>query len=304
LFSALLLIGCAGTKTFHELARPGDTVAVASGYKHNFQRDNITVTVTDSGGATTVYPAGDAKVRAAVNLYPDPLSSWIVTDRTGVSQTPSASDYVGQNLIHNTGGDYDWWQTLVFIDLPVTMDSNSEPMALGNATVRIETNAGPDHEVHEASVNIVSGSGEAHNFDAVTMTIAGDPGGIPFAMIDRHMQALERVPHVILSFTGTTVPYAIQVDLSHDPDQDSGGAAGDKAYISNPVGHLKSVSWHDDGINTRIIMMPNRDSDISDLKDFKVYLAGIGGWVVNDTKSFDVNGVELVSPDNVTASID
>lgn len=297
LFSALLLIGCAGTKTFHELARPGDTIAVAAGYKMHFRRDNITVTVTDINGATTVYPAGSAAVRAVVNFYPDPLSGWVVSDRTGVDQTPFALEYVDNNLIHNTNGDRDWWQTVVFVNLPVTMDSNGMPMALGNATVMIETPAGPDQESHSAVVNIVSGVGQAHNFRAISGL------GAPIIMNDAKMQALERLPHATLEFSGTTVPYAVQVDLSHAPDQDSGGTAGDKAYISNPVGHIKSVQWNDDGINTRIIMMPNRDSDVTDFKDFKLYLAGIGGWTVLSAQGYDQNGVLLQAPDDISASV-
>jgi len=290
LLTAVFLIGCAGTKTFHEYARAGDTIIVAAGYKKDFQRDNITVTVTDFDGATTVYPPGSVKVRASVDLYPDPLSSWVVSDRTGVDQTSYAQLYVAQNQLNNTGGDYDWHQTVVFLDLPVTMDSNSQPMALGDATVRIETPAGPDQEVHQAVVNIVSGSGHAHTFGAMTETLAGMPGHAAFSLLPDHLKAMERVPYRTLDFTGTNVPYAIQVDLHHDPDQDTGGTVGDKAYIANPVGQIKTVNWHDDGINTRIIMIGNRSSDITSLKDFKLYLAGIGGWSVIDTQAFNQDG--------------
>jgi len=301
LFSALLLISCAGTKTFHELAMPGDTVAVAAGYRHHFQRDNITVTITDANGATTVYDPGEIHpdsgapaVRAVVNLYPDPLSSWVVSDRTGVQQTPNALTYVMSNLFHNTEGDYDWWQTVVFVNLPVTMETPTQAMATGEATILIETPAGDNYETYTSTVNVVPGTGQVHHFDAISKL------GARFEMEDQHMQALERVPHATLNLSGTTVPYAIQVDLSHDSDQDNGGLIGDKAYISNPVGHIKSVSWNDDGVSTRIIMMPNRDSDITDFKDFKLYLAGVGGWAVVDTKAFDING-GVVS--GVTASI-
>ena len=285
LFSALLLIGCAGTRTFHELAMPGDTVAVAAGYRHHFQRDNITVTITDADGATTVYDpgeihpdSGNIAVRAVINFYPDPMSSWVVSDRTGTNQTPNALTYVGQNLFQNTEGDYDWWQTVVFVDLPVAM-------ATGDATILIETPAGLNHETYTSAVNIVPGAGQAHNFDAITKVF-----GVNFALENQHLQVMERVPHATLDLSGSTVPYAIQVDLSHNPDQDNGGLAGDKAYISNPVGHIKSVSWNDNGVSTRIIMMPNRDSDITDFKDFKLYLAGVGGWTVVDIQAFDQDG--------------
>ena len=317
--SAMTAIGCAGTRTFNETAMAGDTVAVAAGYRHDFQRDNITVTITDSAGATTVYDpgeihpdSGNIAVRSVVNLYPDPLSSWVVSDRTGVQQSPNALTYVGQNLFQNTEGDYDWWQTVVFLDLPVTMESSAQPMAMGAATIFIETPGAPgdpDYEAYTSTVNVVPGNGQAHNFTAITKAF-----GVQFPLEDQHMQAMERVPHVTVNFTGTTVPHAIQLDLSHDAEDPEG--VGTRAYVSNPVGHIKSVTWADD-VNTnttRIILMPNRDAEIrgtSDgFKDFKINLAGISGWAVIDTtpldptgnvQAFDVNGAEVTG---VTASLD
>ena len=167
---------------------------------------------------------------------------------------------------------------MVFVDLPVAM-------ATGDATILIETPAGLNHETYTSTVNIVPGAGQAHNFDAITKVF-----GVNFALENQHLQVMERVPHATLDLSGSTVPYAIQVDLSHNPDQHNGGLAGDKAYISNPVGHIKSVSWNDNGVSTRIIMMPNRDSDITDFKDFKLYLAGVGGWSVVDIQAFDQDG--------------
>lgn len=326
LFSALLLIGCAGTQTFNKTAMPGDTVAVAAGYRHHFQRDNITVTITDSAGATTVYDPGEIQpesgnigVRAVINLYPDPLSSWVVSDRTGVQQTPNALTYVDQNLFQNTESDYDWWQTVVFVDLPETMEAPAQAMATGEATIFIETpgaEGDPGYEKYTSTVNVVPGTGQAHAFGAITKAF-----GVTFPLEDQHMQAMERVPHLTVNFTGTTVPHAIQLELSHDTEDPEG--AGTRAYVSNPVGHIKSVTWADD-VNTnttRIILMPNRDADIRNtddnfdglndgFQDFKINLAGIAGWTVIDTtpsdttgnvQAFDIDGNEVLG---VTASLD
>ena len=184
------------------------------------------------------------------------------------------------------------------------MQTTGLPMAAGDATILIQTPPGPDQETFTAAVNIVSGMGKAHDFTAIT-----DLTHIPFDMVDEHMQALERVNHSTVSFTGSTLPYAIQLDLTHDPDKDSGGALDAEAYVANPVGHIKSISWTDDGINTRVILMPNREIDITDFKDFKIYLAGISGWSIVDTtpldpvgnvQAFDINGAVV---DEVIASI-
>jgi len=184
------------------------------------------------------------------------------------------------------------------------MDSTGLAMASGDATITIQTPPGPDQESTSTLVNIVSGTGKAHDFSAITET------GIAFGMADQHMQALERVNHSVVNFTGSTLPYALQIDLTHDADKDAGGDPKAEAYVSNPTGHIKSIAWSDDGFNTRIILMPNRDIDISDFKDFKIYLAGITGWTILDAtpgdpvgniQAFDINGVAV---EGVVASID
>ncbi|MFN2310416.1 MAG: hypothetical protein ABR553_12055, partial [Gammaproteobacteria bacterium] len=90
LCGALFMAGCAGTKTFHDYARAGDTVAVAAGWKHYFVRDNMTVTFTPSVGAPVSYLPSDLRIRTAINFYPDPLASAIVSRETGQDITPSA----------------------------------------------------------------------------------------------------------------------------------------------------------------------------------------------------------------------
>src|SRR3989344_3311080 len=93
MLSILALQGCVGARSFHEIARAGDTVALAAGWKHYFSRDNITVTVTPSSGSPVVYPPNDPAVRAVINLYPDPLSSLLVSPQIKQSLTPSAQLY-------------------------------------------------------------------------------------------------------------------------------------------------------------------------------------------------------------------
>jgi hypothetical protein len=122
--SSLFVVGCAGTQTFHQVARPGDTVAIAAGWKQRFSRDNITVTVTsqDVNIPPTTYMSDDPAIRAMTNFYPDPLSSLIVSRQTGQDLTPQARTYattVGAfTRPHppSLESDKDWWQTTVFIE--------------------------------------------------------------------------------------------------------------------------------------------------------------------------------------------
>lgn len=146
--------GCVGTRTFHEIARAGDTVAVAAGWKHNFTRDNITVTITPSSGAPIVLPPRDPAIRAVVNLYPDPVSSILVSQETGQDITPYAQTYADMVSGNFTQGDKDWWQTSVFVDLPLSLP-------VGNTAIAVST---PQGETASSVVEIVSGTGRPNTF--------------------------------------------------------------------------------------------------------------------------------------------
>lgn len=115
MLSALVLGGCVGSQAFHEVARAGDTVAIAAGWKQNFTRQNITVTITPSVGNPIVYAPNDPAVRAVVNLYPDPVSSLVVSPEIGLDLTPYAQTYSGLIMDNVTSGDKDWWQTTVLL---------------------------------------------------------------------------------------------------------------------------------------------------------------------------------------------
>ena len=84
LLTAVLLIGCAGTKTFHEYARAGDTIIVAAGYKKDFQRDNITVTAPDGCDWQADSNVEWISVTTVPNLPPDARAA-LAARRAGAS---------------------------------------------------------------------------------------------------------------------------------------------------------------------------------------------------------------------------
>ena len=287
LFSAVLLIGCAGTKTFHELAQPGDTTAVAAGWNHHFQRDNITVTITDADNNITTYTSTTGnpppKVRASINFYPDPVSSLVVSNRIGENLTPSAGTYaelIDANSTFDpaTGeSDNDWWETVVFVDLP-------DPMMPGSATIDITAN---DASGESASSNVLivgddDGGGTGMVTGGQQNTFTGKLSQfVTFDLSEDILQSLERLNSHVVTFSGTTVPYAIQVEMTHD-------GAG-TPYVVNPVGSLKSVTWSDDGVNLRVILMPTQETASDSFIDFKFYVSG------------SVSGLALASGDPVLA---
>ena len=141
---ATILGGCGAINTFTTTAQSGSTVSIPAGWKQGFTRENISVTVTDSASTVTAYPVGDARIRSVTNLYPDPVSTLVIDTRINDPQN------YGQTInTHQTNDDNDWWQTLVFLDLPTGM-------ATGSATVQL---SGPNSETHTANLNVLAGTG-------------------------------------------------------------------------------------------------------------------------------------------------
>ncbi len=276
---ALSVIGCAGTRTFNEYARAGDTVAVPVGWKQNFSPDNITVTITPSTGVPVVYLPDDPAIKGIVNMPVDPLSSMVVSRETGIDQTPHAGLYSSVIQANYTDQDKDWWQTVVFLDLPQALPPGQSTIAIDN----------PDGESAATSLEIIEGTGQPHSFSA--------QGLGPMSSVQR--QSLMRVDHYTISFSGTDVPDSLQIDLSHDADIDNGGVG--RALVVNPVGYIKNTSWSDDGFTTRVLLTPARDSMIGTFKDFKFYVAGgVTNLEVAGLKAFDSAGQPVAG---VSASI-
>jgi len=272
LYLTTLIAGCSGVQTFQSSLRAGDTAAVAAGWKKNFSRNDITVTITPSVGEQIVYQPNHPGVRAVVNMYPDPISSMVVSDAIDVDMTYGAQDYaLGTNFF--TNGDRDWWQTVVFVDLPNTLPA-------GISNIEIQNNNG---DYVSSTVNVIAGAGEAEAFD---IEVNGP-------LNPHQFKALERVPHYEISFTSNdVVPHAMEISMSHLPDMNNGGNG--IVYVSNPRGDLKNILWNDDGFNLKVILTPARTLSLTEMKDFKFYISGgIGSLVVTNITAVDSNGIVL-----------
>jgi len=297
---AFTLIGCAGTKTFHEVARVGDTVAIPAGWKHHFSKDDLIITITPNGSSPMVYTAGEAvgpgdpTIRVVTNMYLDPLSSMVVSRQTNQNLTPFSIDYANSTANVFTSGDKDMWQTAIFIDLPTTLeDSSPYPTGLTEITV-----ANSQGESVTLNLNIVAGAGTAHDFAAQFL---------PLGLTQDQLSSLARVAHYTLSFSGSEVPAAVELELTH-----TNGVG--QAYVVNPLGHIKNAAWSDDGTNLKVILMRQPQpsdgvaTNLPQMQDLKFYVAGgITGLKFaanNDTEllgatAFDENG-QPVAGVNVT----
>ncbi|MFC1588799.1 hypothetical protein ACFL3P_00845 [Pseudomonadota bacterium] len=286
-----LLGGCAGYQTFNHLARSQDTVAVATGKMKTFSKDTIRVTITDNDGTgtQTVYEPGNAKIRAVINLYPDPLSNIVVSRETGENSAPYALAYAGQIDYWYSPGDSDWWQTTVFIDLPAGMVTDKK------AAIVIES-IDPDTlnvlETAKSFVTIVPGTGEAFPFSAQNPWNTTDPweaGASYFNMDDVMLKVLERNSHYEIGFDGTETPAALSLDITHN--------AG-TALVVNPTGLTKNIHWTDDGTTSKILILPATSSGFSGVANLKFYISGVDGVAVSNFQAYDINGTEIftVSP--------
>ena len=274
----VLVSGCAGQVTFNETARAGDTVIVTAGYKNTFYRDNITVQITPSTGtgAPIILGPNDPSIRAVVNLYPDVLSSLYVSEEIDQDLTPAATSYNYLIRSHYTGGDKDFWQTIAVIDLPPEL----EP---GLTTVEITSLDGGEY--HSSTLEVLPGIGSPHSFMA-------DGPYNPLSLTEVQLSAMSRVPHYTVKFTkdsGVPKPHSIQLTLKHAPDADHDGVG--RAYVVNPRGDLKNVSWADNGTTLVVMLFPAKDSKPIRMRDFKFYVAG---GVINlervNIEAFDSDG--------------
>lgn len=261
------LSGCSSVQSFPERVRAGETVAIAAGWKHYFSRGNIAVTITPEAGVPLILRPED--IRASINLYPDPLSSLVLSQGTGSDVSLFSKSY--GDVINGgfTGGDRDWWQTTVFVNIPP-----STPV--GNAVLTISN---PEGESVSVTVNVVGSGGMPALFDAALLG----------PMNDIHLTTLERVDHYVVSFDGSVVPYAVQLDLSY---------SNLSGYVINPKGDIKNISWADNAGRYRVILSPANQRGFRVLSDLKFYVAVTSGTrglasvttVPDSLLAFDRNG--------------
>jgi len=273
------LIGCSTTQTFNTKALAGNTVAIPVGMVTGVTRQNLTV---DFNGGTVYLPGepvANPVVRAVVNLYPDPLSKLVVGGETGEDYGIFADIYASslENSLANF--DKEWWNTVVFLDLP-------DDLPLGINTIDMTAGAQP---LNQAEIEIIAAGGAPNPFST-------NEGG---DLTPSHLANMERAPYYTVSFvnsTGSTVPYAIEVQLQHD---NSGSGV---THVVNPRGDIKNVSWDDNLGDIKVILIPTH-GPLGRLLHFKFYVTGnITGLQVIDTKSYDING-NLITTEQIDAVV-
>jgi len=276
------ICGCASRDSFTTAARAGDTISLPIGWHPQVRREDLTITLTPQTGSQVVYAPGDPAVLAVANLSPDPLSKLTVQRETrGIYEDPIAFDaWLLEGAV--TMGDKEYSEKFVLLDLPQTI-------AEGSLDIAIQSTTGDT--INPLKVEILPGQGAPNTF--------GNWNG--WSLDTAHLRYMERAPYYEVDFTGSTIPYAIQVELMHDPDESSGGVG--VPYVVNQRGDIKSVIWSDDGTRLRVVVTPTGMAALSDIKHFKFYVAGgLSGLQVSTVSAYDIEGAsvgEVVA--NITA---
>ncbi|MDH5189946.1 MAG: hypothetical protein OEW89_01710 [Gammaproteobacteria bacterium] len=274
---ALNLTGCTGSKSFGIAARAGDTIAVMPGRHPDLSRADISLNIIDSEGTLIVVPGNDPSIRAYFHAFPDPLSKVIVGYETN-QDIDGGEISSGQYIQGATLYDKEWMQDTLILDLPTSLATGMAVIQVNiyNAdTASWETIASPLFE-------ILPGTGEQNTFQNTQIG----------ALTEQELRAMERANHYTVSFSGTTIPYAVEINMTHNADVDNGGAG--RAYVVNPRGDIKNISWSDDGSNLTALVSPARNQILSEMKDFKFYVAGeITGLALVNAQGYDIDGNQI-----------
>lgn len=268
-----ILQGCAAVSTFTTAARPGDTVALATGWNQSVSSRNISAQFVDANGVVTTYGVGDDRFRTATLLYPDLVSNLVVGTETGQNIGGQMNVGVGQYIYQNsTLNDPDWNQTVVYLDLPTTL-------AVGITNITLTGPLG-NLTANPIKVNVISGSGKPNQFNTSFGVSAGN-----------FLESLERHNYYTISFTGPSIPDSIQVDMTRT-------AGVGVPWVTQTRGDLKNLSWSDDGTSSmRVILSTNHGVPLKDIKGFKFYVAGgvagvsVTNWVAYDAAGSPISGI-------------
>ncbi len=232
--------------------RAGDTIALRLGYQERVFREEVALTIVTGRGVSATYAPGDPRIRAVVNVYPDPVArAFVDPDLRGAA----------------VDRQRDRWETVLHFDLPLDVEA-------GVASV-IVTRDGVALTDAPLTVEILPRA----------ETLATPPPAL--RDVDDPLLALERAAHAVVSFTGSSVPHSIQLELRHQP-----GATPTR--VVNAAADVKTAVWVDDGRMLRVLLTPTTADTLASLSDFGFYVTGsIVDLEVTSVVAYDVRGNRL-----------
>ena len=207
--------------------------------------------------------------------------------QTGADVSPFSLLYSGLINANVTGSDEDWWQTTVFVDLPANVPTG------GLADITVSTLDGSESVTTTVQV-VEPDPAFGGSADLFEVELAG-------VLNDNQLKSLERIDHYVVSFDGSSLPHAVQIDLAY---HDLVG------HVVNPRGVSKSVLWSDNAGTYRVMVLPADQQRgfhvMTDLKFYVAVMAGAAGVanlsvIPGSVRAFDQNGAPV--EDEISASV-
>lgn len=274
LLVSAVLSGCSGISTFTERALPGSTVALVLGRHTSLMRNDVEVRIQASNGVVYQYLPGDPRIRAMINAYSDPLSNLVVRDGARMDSEGGHGDFIRANV---TGGDNEWSETFLFIDVPTDI-------AAGQAWVSV-TSSGVNLTRWSIGLQVLPGAPVAPN---PFLGVSPSPsGGQP---VNVAMASMERAAHFVVTVIGPDglVPHSVQMKFSRSLGETGG------PWVTQGRGDLKNIMWSDNGSELIVLLTPTKGIPVSDLRDLRFYVSGaVETLEVLDLRAYDTSGNSL-----------
>lgn len=274
LLVSAVLSGCSGIYTFTERALPGSTVAVVLGAHPRLMRNDVEVRIQASNGIVYQYLPGDPRIRFMINAYSDPLSNLVVRDGARMDSEGGHGDLIRANV---TGGDSEWSETFLFIDVPTDI-------AAGQAWVSVSS-SGVNLTRWSIGLQVLPGAPVAPN---QFLGVSPSPNGGP--PVNVAMASMERAAHFVVTVDGPSglVPHSVQMKFSRSLGEVGG------PWVTQGRGDLKNIMWSDNGSELTVLLTPTKGVPVSDLRDLRFYVSGaVTTLDVLDLKAYDTLGNPL-----------
>jgi len=241
--------------------------------KPNFNKDNISITITPSSGLPIVLSSDDPAIRGIINLYPDPISSMKISPQLNQDITPSARAYADTTRF-TANGNNDWYQTSVFMDLPISLP-------VGLTQIEITNGLGSSHS---ATLDIIEGIGQPNTFSTDSSAVDLDK-----AMFD----SLARISHKTFNLQSEILPSAVELLFEYPADMPE--RIRDKIFVVNPLGERKNLHWSNVGVNLKILITESKGGVIDNINDYKFYITGTASNYLTfvSLQGFDIDGYPI-----------
>lgn len=303
----LVIHGCTATQPFPIAARAGDTITLAIGSLDGATKDNLTILYTPD-----VDPANSiditANIRSVFKLYPDPTSPAFISEAGG----PSSQGFANAITVWSGHGP---WQSVVAIDLPVTLPPGDGSIAISFGSDVLYPNNSVSAKTIDIRFTILdSPGGLPSNFEYFTHKFSSSSVG-DLNRLSQSTQAVIRiVPRNGIYMPSSdigAVEYKLNIPILNTAGTDVSSIVSDdnvRVVLDlqpQNIENQTSLTWSRSGTEITVLVMSHVGGISPAHLRFSVVIldtAGDGDQYsmstnisINDIKTYDVNGHVIAS---------